>query len=119
MQIPDEIRKCVVFLGHRDRDGVERIRGTGFLLNYDDTRPDAGVGESYLVTAKHNLIKAQNTGATRVLIRANTKAGAVTVIETALTDWICDPADPCLDVAVLPLGPISQDILKLDALVFP
>lgn len=53
MQINDEVRKCVVFLGYKSPEG-DVFAGTGFFVSVG--LPDVpGRSLMYLVTARHNL----------------------------------------------------------------
>ncbi|MCU1286578.1 MAG: hypothetical protein JWO13_2928 [Acidobacteriales bacterium] len=107
MRIPDEILHCVVYIGARKSGGeVEEIqlRGTGFLVGItSDTNPSTQYG--YLVTAKHCIVKALETGS--VYVRLNLKSGGCEFVEVgAGAEWLY-PDDPASDVAVLPFIPNS------------
>ena len=56
MRLPDEVRKCVVFLGRREiaASGVTKFvpEGTGFLLSYPSPSFE-NFEMTFLVTAKH------------------------------------------------------------------
>jgi hypothetical protein len=101
MQVPDEVRKCVVFLGYRKASSI-LLGGTGFLVLV----PIAGTTllGGYLVTAKHVIddIKKAMPIDGKILLRLNAKAGAV-LQETDFSDWIEHPASTA-DVAILPIG---------------
>jgi hypothetical protein len=101
VQVPDEIRKCVVFVGY-ERDGREHYGGTAFFVGVEiDARGYAAV---YLVTARHVVKEASSRSATgRILIRANTKDGSGVTVTTA-EQWVTHP-DPAVDVAVINAGP--------------
>lgn len=89
----DAIRKCVVYVGYRKK-GRPAIRGTSFFVTYESA--------PYLVTVKHNLIAARNSGAKRLLIRYNRKNAGIAEFETDFADWHEHP-DPFTDVAVMPV----------------
>lgn len=98
MRVPDEILKCVCFVGYRMNDGTTRLAGTAFFCGRPlPSLPDRHFG--YLVTAAHVISKIRDTGLDRVLLRLNrTGVGAIWV-ETPINDWISHP-DPTIDLAV-------------------
>src|SRR5215213_9491133 len=51
MLIPDEVRKCVAYIGYRKPTGEMSLQGTAFFVG----RPIEGTDKSfcYIVTAKH------------------------------------------------------------------
>lgn len=108
LQVPDEIRKCVVFLC-AEREG--RPRATAFLIAYK--LPDTPDFDYYLVTASHCV-----DGREEVWVRLNLKGGGTRWLSTATSQWYRHPQhnDPqYTDVAVLPFS-VSSD---LDILPFP
>jgi len=105
MQIPDEIRKCVVFLKFRDNKIGERFAGTAFFV--------AVRGEymafTYLVTAKHVIDGIERESKDeKVLIRMNDKQGNVRQIECNIRDWIGHPEDISIDIKVFAWLPPSD-----------
>jgi hypothetical protein len=113
MQIPDEIRKCVVFVGFQMADQSFRMAGTAFFLS----RSVPGVPDRvfcYLMTAKHVITKIRDLGLDTVCIRVNLKNGNAQWISTALDSWYFHETDPCVDVAVSKFEPADE----LDHLVF-
>lgn len=110
MWIPDEVRKCVVFICVEEtQDGQVRYvpRATGFVVSvpFQDT---SGVNFMYLVTAKHCVEKIGNR---TMWIRLNNKSGKR--IHIKVNDgiqWITHPDDAInpADIVVVPFG-VSDD----------
>ena len=107
MFIPNEIRKCVVFLGRTKKNGP-RWGATGFFyavrLSDDDPRP-----YSYLVTARHVIdgirdeIASGKTVDEKVLVRMNLKSGGSHTFESSIDDWQFHPTKE-VDVAAMPFS---------------
>ncbi len=97
MQIPDEIRQCVLFVGFAMADGSRRIVGTAFLV----TRETDGSWFTYAVTAKHVLTKIKDLGINEVMLRMNVRGLGPRWGVTKLSDWHSHPTDERIDVAVL------------------
>jgi hypothetical protein len=108
MRLPDEVQKCVVFIGRKELDpitGIESIvyGGTGFFVGVPTGIENAPV--LYLVTAAH-VAKKINDG--QFCLRFNTKKGnAETVWVDAGVDvsWWYHPTDPTVDAAALEWSP--------------
>lgn len=86
MRIPDEVRKCAVFLAYDSRKfGCRLVCGTGVLVSAG-VGPDEGTA-LYVVTCTHTLdgIEKYSTDG-RAYIRINTQSGYVDV-ETRVHDW--------------------------------
>lgn len=101
MQIPDQIRNTVVFLGYqKDADPV--MGGTGFLVS---KKVSSDLCLVYLVTAKHVIhgIKDRTENG-RMLIRLNNKTHGVLTVETEISKWRFHPNDESIDVAALPIS---------------
>jgi hypothetical protein len=127
MQLSPEATKCVVFVGFKDREGKEDLRGTAFMLRYAENPKTPDDAFNYLVTAKHNLWKAKHEeGASELLVRFNTRDGKSRAVATSFSDWTPNvelPEDqqdtpPWLDVAVLPCFG-ANSILAADFDIFP
>jgi hypothetical protein len=97
MQIPEEIRKCVAFLGYPMADGSERLRGTAFFVSRDI----GGRTFTYAVTAKHVIDKIKNLGINEVILKLNRTGGAALANRVPLANWHFHPSDKSVDVAVL------------------
>lgn len=108
MQVPDEVKKCVVFIGCNTQQGVV-WGGTGFFIGIE---ADGFKGQyfNYLITAKHciDAIKEQSTDQ-KVLIRINLKSNSIQTISSNLNDWKFHPTEKSsVDVATLPWNPPEQ-----------
>src|SRR5579859_1335177 len=108
--IPEEMRKCVVFIGMHVKDGhqsVLKFGGTGFLVSAP-AESDPSIDITYLVTAKHvaNAVNGQ-----MFFMRLNTKDGMSSLF-AGLPDltWWFHPSDPTADVAVIPMDTPPVDL---------
>jgi hypothetical protein len=117
MKIPEEIKKCVVYLGIEiENNGVKSIkyRGTGFFVGMaSKTLPD--VHFAYLVTARHVAEKLES----RIFyIRVNTREGKSEDLRAngAELKWRRHPTDNSADVALIPMG---LDVNRHDFLMIP
>jgi hypothetical protein len=104
MKLPDEIRKCVVYLGNAEQKGsLYQIiyRGTGFFVGVNSKRrPDSLF--LFLVTAKHVADKLEYRN---FYVRANTVEGKSESLKCDVDrNWCIHPTDKAADVAVLPIG---------------
>lgn len=90
MQVPDDLRRSVVFLGFSapEKGGIDCI-GTGFLVLYEET--------GYLATAKHIAI---NLGDFPFLVRLNKPDGTSDNILFDHVEWHFHP-DSNVDIAVM------------------
>ena len=105
MQVPDEIRKCVVFLKYRDKAGNEKFAGTAFFVGVqeDEKSEDAFI---YLVTAKHVIVAIdQNSIDGKVLIRMNDKQGGFQIVEADVFRWFDNPDNSSVDIMILGWAP--------------
>jgi hypothetical protein len=107
MRLPDEVQKCVVFLGRRQaaHNGSRKFTpyGTGFLVSY----PSPQIGDfemTFLVTAKHIATKLEPD----FDIRFNTKDGRADYIEVSGRRWFTHSSDRSVDAAVMPWGPPGE-----------
>jgi len=99
MYIPDEIRKCVVFVALEMANGEKRLVGTAWLLS----RPIEGTNEVflYIVTTRHVIDGIRSKGLNKVFLRLNHSSGNAVWYETDLERWLFHPSDAGVDVAVL------------------
>lgn len=99
MFIPDEMRKCVAYVGYEMADGTTRMVGSAFFVGrqFDPNIPQIMFG--YVVTARHLLEKIRDKGLTSVLLRVNTPVGA-RWLDTEIGKWRVH-SDTTIDVAVL------------------
>lgn len=110
MRLPDEVQKCVVFLGRKEptASGVLQTSygGTAFFVGVSTKIHGAQI--IYLVTAAH-VARQINDG--EFCIRCNTLDGkSKEYWLDAGTDvtWWYHPDDPTVDVAVLPWAPPAE-----------
>jgi hypothetical protein len=114
MLIPDDIRKCVAFVGLQMANGEFRLCGSVFFLGRDKPGQSAA-SPMYAVTAKHVIEKIRAMGTDQVWLRLNLKSGEARWFNTSLNDWFSHPKDRSIDVAILETG---LDI-SFDHLVYP
>ena len=105
VRVPDEVRKCVVFVGlpQSQLDGSVRLelRGTAFFVAVPyKTSPDNSF--VYLVTAKH---VAETITGQKFCIRANRIDGSSILAEGEIAKWWYHPTEENVDVAVFPWAP--------------
>lgn len=104
MRIPEELKKCVVYLGNEESiDGVNQIkyRGTGFFVAVPFEKiPDSHF--LYLVTAKHVADKLLHKN---FYVSVNTKTGKAANLKCEIDhQWHIHPTDNAADVAIMPVG---------------
>lgn len=103
MVIPDEMRKCVVFVGYRKpSDQSVVLCGSAFWI----VRPRPHFPEeniAYMITAGHIVKGITNKNISTIILRINYADGNWGYIETKASDWVFHD-DPAADVAVLCLG---------------
>lgn len=108
MRVPDEVRKCVAFIGLPHILKNEQIslnfRGSAFFVVVPSLIK-AGKGFVYLVKAKHVATRLANK---LFLIRVNTKDGASKLISGTDSRWWTHPSDDSVDVAVIPWTPPQE-----------
>jgi hypothetical protein len=112
MTIPDEIRKCVGFVGFQMADGSTRLAGTVFFVSRDVPSTDRVF--VYAVTAKHVIKKIKDKGLDAVLFRLNLKGLNAQWAKSKMEDWVFHP-DSTVDVALMRFGMTDQ----MDHRVFP
>jgi hypothetical protein len=108
MQIPDEVRKSVVFVCmHEPGSSQFKAVGTAFLVSLENKEIHFTFG--YIVTAKHviNGIKSRTTEGP--YLRINKLDGTSIIVSTNINDWKFHPSDESVDVAVINVG-LSTDI---------
>ncbi len=102
MRIPDTLLRSVVFLCVEDQ-GKFTFGGTAFLYGHPSERfPDQH--HSYLVTARHNIENAEQTG--DLYLRANLRGGEAE-FEALPGQWYY-PDNEASDVAVVPVWPGAE-----------
>ena len=100
MLVPDEMRKCVVYIGYRMANGCTRMAGSAFYVGRIAANDLPEIMLGYVVTAGHVITGIREKGLTKVLLRANFKAGTAQWIETDLDKWKVHP-NLAVDIAVL------------------
>lgn len=123
MRLPDDVRKCVAFLGRqeavRDAPGAQPRKqfvpyGTGFLVAVPSSRY-AGFGQVYLVTGKHVADHLEPD----FEIRLNDKSGKLQPIPVSGCRWATHKEDPSIDVAAIAWEPPPEiDYLALTPDIF-
>jgi hypothetical protein len=112
MRIPDDVKKCVAFIGIKKVESViEELDycGTGFIASVQSLKHPR-ISFPYLVTAKHI---AEGLRGIDIFIRINTKDGKSAIFRLGANEvqWWYHPEDKSCDVALLPLT-IPQDIFQ-------
>jgi len=101
MLVPEEVRKCVAFLGVREWDGNKAAvsyKATVFFVSVPGTVETEFI---YTVTAKH-VVEELNRRS--FYIRVNTRDGGFDIVRGNGTKWWTHPTDGSVDVAVIPWG---------------
>lgn len=101
MRIPDDLLTAPIFLGGRDRDGNFHYRATAFLVGAPSKRYPDRLGWPCLVTARHNVLKAQATYG-NLWVRVNTDNGSAVDVEVTRS-WLM-PENPASDIALIPFA---------------
>ncbi len=108
VQIPDEIRKCVGFVGAKVSAAGMSLRGTFFVVAHE--------GQLYAVTAAHVYEGVRRVSQDALLhLRINLKAGGSKWAYTRLNDWATHPTDQGIDVAACLIG-IDGRVIDLMAI---
>ena len=106
--VPDELLKCIAFLGYINQDGKEKFAGSAFWISRAETEGSESDNRlAYLVTAGHviDYINSHTAmGSTGVRVRVNTREGAQRWVDTPLHFWKMHPDYPKVDLAVLKIG---------------
>src|SRR6266851_1839275 len=112
MLVPDEVRKCVVFLAYDSPADGEVLAGTAFFLMLQEE----GLLFGYLVTAAHVIEGMKSKGfGDKILVKVNTNDGGMTKVKTQFSDWRFHPNNAVIDVAVIPIATVEG----LDVLLYP
>jgi hypothetical protein len=107
MQVPNEIRQCVVFLGTPGSSDDEIILRCTAVLVAMQISPGSDTLSVYVVTVKHHADKIEGK---KFGIRLNTKDGrAKPLWIDEDRKWYRHPTEPnSVDLAVLPLGTLDS-----------
>jgi hypothetical protein len=105
MLVPDEVRKCVAFVGADIGSGPRPVGTCSFL----------GVGDetwhwTYAVTAAHVIEGIRDAPGSdgNVYLRVNQNTGGAVWAVSLVDRWLMHPTDAAVDVAVLPLGSLAE-----------
>jgi len=103
---PDQLRKCVAFVGSKDESGKYHFAGSGFWVARDGP---ANIKDTYrpvyFVTANHVIKKVREKSAdNRVWLRVNIKNQGQDWIETPQVCWGIHPTHSTVDLAILKMG---------------
>lgn len=106
MRVSEEILECVCFLCTEPSGGKVVLRGTALFVSVPCERvPDGSF--TYLITARHNIRKAEAVGDPLVL-RVNMKEGGTETVDVEGLRWFF-PENEASDIAVSsPLGDIAE-----------
>jgi hypothetical protein len=93
MRVPDQITKCVVFVGCQKCDGTYVFAGSALFFGDDTANPRYAC----FITARHVIDGIAKLLVEKVWLRVNAKSGGCEWVSTDLSKWIRHPS---LDVAV-------------------
>jgi hypothetical protein len=119
VRVPDEIQKCVVFVGlpvrmRKDQVGIG-FKGTAFFVGVPSESIE-GLDYVYLVTAKH---VAKSLEGKKFLVRINTRAGRAAVLMGEGTQWWYHPTDESVDVGLITFAPPPEyDYMRIQTSSF-
>src|SRR5262249_55844633 len=112
MLVPDEVRKCVLFVGYQSKSGDRRLIGTAFAMS----RLIEGINSffCYIVTAKHIIEEIKNKSANfKIYFRVNLRGCSYARIDSLLICWN-PPENTKFDVAFShPNFPADIDLLTV------
>jgi hypothetical protein len=97
MNVPEDVIKCVVFVGFQTKDGDRHLAGSAFFVGKQSTDGH----DVFLITARNVVDRIRKRGLSDVFIRANTTAGQSAWFKTRCKDWFFHPTDLSINVAVL------------------
>src|SRR5438105_14355736 len=116
MRLPDEILKCVVFIGKKIANEIH-YGGTGFLVYLTQVEDGITFHFGYLITAGH---VAEEISGDVFYIRVNQRDGQVATDVPLNWEqkneviWYRHPTDAHADVAITPIHPQKwHDVLML------
>jgi hypothetical protein len=119
MRIPDNLKKCVVFIGVKTPEqNISQIKyiGTAFIVSV----PSSKVPKSsfvFLVTAKHVARKIENK---ECYLRANLKSGSSALFGLGNISWFFHPNEVRpTDVAVYPFALDKETLKEIDFEAIP
>lgn len=102
MQITDEIKKCVVFIGYFDQSKQSAFVATGTAFFICKPIENTNRNFSYIVTAKHVLQKMAEKGSVEYAIRFNLMDGSSQYATINPDKWFYHPdSDQNVDIAIM------------------
>ncbi len=113
MFVPNNIRKCVVFIGYKTNAGNMKLAGTAFLAARESEEDCSKF--AYVITAKHVIDNIRHRLCHSAFLRVNYKDGSTEWVESDLSHWYYHPDDALVDVATAHYHNPGD----LDHLVFP
>ena len=117
MQVPNEIKKCVIFVMYINRNGEDKMAGTAFFANEYDR--SLGIDFQYVITAKHVIEKAYECSTDGMIyLRLNTTDGGIQKLPTEYEEWMGHP-DSNVDVAAYPWPDDDELEAQVDGLCYP
>jgi len=106
MLVPDEVRKCVAFIGADAGTGRHFVGTCAFLsVGAEDWH------FTYAVTAAHVIEGIRHAPGSdgKVYLRMNQKAAGARWVVTTVEQWLTHPTDTSVDVAVFPMPFTFED----------
>ncbi|MGA7501671.1 MAG: hypothetical protein WBX00_33480 [Isosphaeraceae bacterium] len=97
MFVPNNIRKCVVFIGYKTNAGNMKLAGTAFLAARESEEDCSKF--AYVITAKHVIDNIRHRLCHSAFLRVNYKDGSTEWVESDLSHWYYHPDDALVDVA--------------------
>lgn len=116
MFIPDNIRKCVCFLGYKSNpDRLPILCGSVFFVGVK--LGETGYDAAYAVTARHCIEKLRTCSCdSKTYLRVNLRNGGTEDIAIDLDQWRFHPTDETVDAACAPINlPNAVDYLLFPA----
>ncbi len=98
MVVPQEILKCVAFVGARKADGTYVYCGSAFFFGLDNGK--GACFRVFAVTAKHVIDGIRGLGCDEVWLRLNLANGTAEWRASRLQNWFAHPTDQSLDAAI-------------------
>ena len=96
MRVPDQIKKCVAFLGYKRFEADdERFEFAGSALLLADEKANS----TCIVTARHVIDGLRKNRVEEIWLRLNNKSGTFEWVSTEISKWE-SPKDKSLDIAI-------------------
>ena len=105
MNVPVEIRQCVMYVGSSKKSGGFKPQGTAFMVRYTlALEGEQQMAQAFLVTAKHVIEDASaDDFEGKIRLRANlSESGEAQTMSTEVEHiWRTHPTDESIDVAIM------------------